>query len=101
MAGLAAIDLTGWQLLFAQINFDVGKVSKDQVREGLITSRGADVVTKQLQVVDVGRVGAERLEGVREDDIQRPPRPRLSGGQVELRPRPEAGSQDQRQEKTF
>ena len=101
VAGLAAVDLAGCQPLLAQINFHVGNVSKDQVREGLVAGRGADVVTEQLQLVNVGRVGAERLVGVCEDEVKRPPWPRLSGGQVELRPRPEAGSQDQRQEKTF
>ena len=90
--------LTGWRSLLTEVNLDVGDVSEDQVREGLVASRGADVVTEQLQVVDVGRVGAERLEGVREDDVQRPPRPRLSGGQVEVRPGDCAGHQDHRQE---
>ena len=73
VAGLAAVDLAGWEPLLAQINFDVGKVSKAQLRESLVTSRGADVVAKQLQAVDVGRAGAERLVGICEDEVQRPP----------------------------
>ena len=98
VAGLAAVHLAGWRSLLAQISLDVGEMSEDYVGEGLVTRRGADVVTEQLQVVDVGRVGAERLEGVREDDVQRPPRPRLSGGQVEVRPGHLGGHQDHRQE---
>ena len=67
VAVLAAVDLAGWQSLLAQINFDVGKVSKDQIREGLVTRGDADVVAKQLQAVDVCRVGAERQVRICED----------------------------------
>ena len=72
VAGLTAVDLAGWRSLLAQISLDVGEMSEDHVGEGLVTRRGADVVTEQLQTVDIVPTGAERLVGICEDDRERP-----------------------------
>ena len=52
------------------------------MREGLVAGRGADVVGKQLRVLDGVSAGAEWLARRREQKVQRLARAGLSGGEV-------------------